>query len=122
MEFNIPRDSSRLSGMGESSLTVFGAKRVEFASKIVTDDATDSDSAKKVEQVVKKKQGSFTGVLIPTCENMWGVLIFLKFFTIVAEGGMRQALIAVLLSALAAYSTTVCLSSIASSGGLVSEG
>ena len=33
------------------------------------------------------KLGMFKGVLVPTCENMWGVIIFLRFYTIVGYAG-----------------------------------
>merc|ERR1719446_537577 len=45
-----------------------------------------------------KKKGALVGVFIPTCENMWGVLIFLRFFTIVGHAGIIQAVAAVFLS------------------------
>ncbi|CAL1173145.1 unnamed protein product [Cladocopium goreaui] len=73
-------------------------------------------------QCRKDKKGALTGVFIPTCENMWGVLIFLRFYYIVGEAGIWQTLCAVLLSFAAAFCTTCAMSSIASSGGLVSSG
>ena len=126
-DFQVPRDTSRLSqSAGEHSLTLFGHNKDIMARKlkahVSTPDTAPKTDKLQVEQKPTHKQGSFTGVFIPTCENMWGVLIFLKFFTIVAEGGMGRALLAVFLSSVAAYATTVCLASIASSGGIVSEG
>lgn len=38
----------------------------------------------------RKKKGAFSGVFIPTCENMWGVLIFLRFYHIVGEALGRR--------------------------------
>ncbi|CAL1144491.1 unnamed protein product [Cladocopium goreaui] len=73
-------------------------------------------------QCRKDKKGALTGVFIPTCENMWGVLIFLRFYYIVGEAGIWQTLCAVLLSFAAAFCATCAMSSIASSGGLVSSG
>ncbi|KAF4718246.1 hypothetical protein FOZ62_024340 [Perkinsus olseni] len=70
----------------------------------------------------KKKKGSFIGVFVPTCENMWGVLIFLRFFTIVGNAGFFHSLLIVLCSFIVAFCTTACMSAMASSGGLVSEG
>jgi len=73
-------------------------------------------------QTRQDKKGALTGVFIPTCENMWGVLIFLRFYYIVGQAGIWQTLCAVLLSFAAALCTTCAMSSIASSGGLVSSG
>ena len=73
-------------------------------------------------QTRQDKKGALTGVFIPTCENMWGVLIFLRFYYIVGQAGIWQTLCAVLLSFAAAFCTTCAMSSIASSGGLVSSG
>eukprot|EP00397_Hematodinium_sp_SG-2012_P001356 GEMP01001357.1.p1 GENE.GEMP01001357.1~~GEMP01001357.1.p1 ORF type:complete len:1249 (+),score=221.98 GEMP01001357.1:134-3880(+) len=70
----------------------------------------------------KNKKGAITGVFIPTCENMWGVLIFLRFNYIIGNAGIGQALLAVSLSFLAALFTTVSLSACVSSGGVVSRG
>ncbi|CAK9068972.1 unnamed protein product [Durusdinium trenchii] len=74
------------------------------------------------QNVKKDKKGALTGVFIPTCENMWGVLIFLRFYYIAGQAGIWQTLCAVLLSFTAAFCTTAAMSSIASSGGLVSSG
>jgi len=70
----------------------------------------------------KKKKGAFSGVFVPTCENMWGVLIFLRFYSIVGEAGVLQALAAVLLSFTCAFCTTSSMSATVSSGGVVSQG
>lgn len=43
----------------------------------------------------KKKLGMFKGVLVPTCENMWGVIIFLRFYTIVGYAGLGVTIIIV---------------------------
>lgn len=69
-----------------------------------------------------KKKGALLGVFVPTCENMWGVLIFLRFYWIVGHAGVAQALLAVFLSFLAAFCTVSSMSAIISSGGHVSEG
>jgi solute carrier family 12 (potassium/chloride transporter), member 4/6 len=66
--------------------------------------------------------GTLTGVFIPTCENMWGVVIFLRFQTILAQEGLKSTLIGLFVCMFAALTTTSCLSAIASSGGPVSEG
>jgi len=69
-----------------------------------------------------KKKGALSGVFIPTCENMWGVLIFLRFNYIVGRAGIGYALLAVFMAFFAAFFTTVSLSACVSSGGLVSRG
>ena len=53
---------------------------------------------------------------MPTCENMWGVIIFLRFYFIVGEGGVGLALIAPSLLFITAFLTVCSLSAIASSG------
>lgn len=68
------------------------------------------------------KKGAFAGVFVPTCENMWGVLIFLRFYTIVGQAGVGQALLAVLISFCCAFCTTCSMSATVSSGGVVSQG
>lgn len=68
------------------------------------------------------KKGSLSGVFVPTCENMWGVLIFLRFYYIVGQAGVLQTLCIVCLSFTVALCTTASMSSIASSGGIVSAG
>ncbi|CAD7935813.1 unnamed protein product, partial [Amoebophrya sp. A25] len=52
-----------------------------------------------------KKVGAFAGVFVPTCENMWGVLIFLRFYLIVGNAGVSWALVAVFLSFSMAFLT-----------------
>jgi len=69
-----------------------------------------------------KKKGAFAGVFVPTCDNMWGVLIFLRFHYIVANAGIGQALAIVVLSFSCAFCTTSSMSATVSSGGLVSKG
>ena len=36
------------------------------------------------------KLGTMNGVFVPTCENMWGVLIFLRFNYIVGHAGVLE--------------------------------
>eukprot|EP00927_Polykrikos_kofoidii_P042830 TRINITY_DN36878_c0_g1_i1.p1 TRINITY_DN36878_c0_g1~~TRINITY_DN36878_c0_g1_i1.p1 ORF type:complete len:1111 (+),score=146.41 TRINITY_DN36878_c0_g1_i1:66-3398(+) len=68
------------------------------------------------------KKGWFAGVFVPTCENMWGVLMFLRFHFIVGHAGLAQTLCVVILCFFSALCTTSSVSSIAFSGGLVSRG
>ena len=55
------------------------------------------------------KKNWIVGVFIPTCENMWGVLIFLRFFEIVGHAGVVMSLVAVFISFLAAIVTRAVL-------------
>jgi potassium/chloride transporter 4/5/6 len=68
------------------------------------------------------KLGWFIGVMIPTCENMWGVLIFLRFYFVVGNAGIGIAMLIVILSFTNACLTSISLSAIASSGGSVGRG
>lgn len=66
-----------------------------------------------------KKLGVFKGVLVPTCENMWGVIIFLRFYTIVGYAGFGLSIIIVTLSFSVALLTALALSAIATCGSSV---
>jgi len=93
-------------------------------SNLLVDKVLGKDQSGSIghEGVHHKKKGAFAGVFVPTCENMWGVLIFLRFYFIVGHAGVGQALCAVLLSFVVAFCTTSSMCAIVSSGGLVSEG
>ncbi|KAF4654306.1 hypothetical protein FOL47_010039 [Perkinsus chesapeaki] len=111
----------------QNDLTIFGADASMLGETLRGRPAgykprRSSDSSVKSEVPKKKLKGTFSGVLVPTCENMWGVLIFLRFFYVVGNAGVGQACLAVVLSFIVAFCTTSCLSAIASSGGVVSEG
>jgi len=61
------------------------------------------------------------GVLIPTCENMWGVIIFLRFYLIVGNAGLGNTILIVTMSFISALLTALSLSAVATcgtSGGL----
>ena len=66
--------------------------------------------------------GAFNGVFIPTLENMLGVVIFLRFPSLIGHLGLLNCLMCVTACAAAAFTTTTCLAAISSSGGPVSEG
>lgn len=59
----------------------------------------------KKENHKSHKKGAFAGVFVPTCENMWGVLIFLRFYFVVGQAGIMHALLCVLISFTAAFCT-----------------
>jgi amino acid transporter len=88
------------SAMGTSStLPVFGSGEEQKATK-----------------GKKKKLGMFKGVLVPTCENMWGVIIFLRFYVIVGYAGLGYTIFIVTLSFSVALLTALALSAIATCG------
>ena len=62
------------------------------------------------------KLGTFFGVFMPTCENMWGVIIFLRFYTIAGHAGMGYSLVIITLSFFVALLTALSLSAIATCG------
>lgn len=62
------------------------------------------------------KLGTLKGVLIPTCENMWGVIIFLRFNNIVGNCGLGLSLLITTLSFSVALLTALSLSAIATCG------
>ncbi|KAG0586431.1 hypothetical protein KC19_2G090200 [Ceratodon purpureus] len=66
--------------------------------------------------------GTYSGVLIPTCENMWGVLIFLRFFYIVGSAGVWQTFLIVFITFLCAMLTAMSLSAIATNGKIEQGG
>ncbi|KAL2631043.1 hypothetical protein R1flu_015729 [Riccia fluitans] len=66
--------------------------------------------------------GTLSGVLIPTCENMWGVLIFLRFYYVVGNAGVWQSFLVVFISFLVAVLTTMSLSAIATNGPIEEGG
>jgi amino acid transporter len=66
--------------------------------------------------------GTISGVVVPTCENMWGVLIFLRFFFIVGHAGVWHTLFIVLVSYLSAFFTTMSLAAMATNGPVEAGG
>ena len=65
---------------------------------------------------------TLSGVIVPTCENMWGVLIFLRFFYVVGHAGVWQALVIVFISFLSSLCTTMSLSAMATNGPVEAGG
>jgi amino acid transporter len=66
--------------------------------------------------------GTLSGVIVPTCENMWGVLIFLRFFFVVGHAGVGQALLIVAISFSSSFFTTMSLSAMATNGPVEAGG
>ena len=62
------------------------------------------------------KLNTFGGVFMPTCENMWGVIIFLRFYTICGHAGLGMSIVIITLSFLVALLTALSLSAIATCG------
>lgn len=66
--------------------------------------------------------GTISGVYVPTCENMWGVLIFLRFFYVIGHAGVWQTLLIVLVSFLSSFFTTLSLAAMATNGPVEAGG
>ncbi|KAI3648409.1 hypothetical protein MP228_006263 [Amoeboaphelidium protococcarum] len=67
---------------------------------------------------VERRQGAFTGTIVPTLEFMWSVLIFVRFGQILGEAGLL-ATIAVVLMCLAVVTITgSSISAIATNGNI----
>ena len=69
-----------------------------------------------------KKKTAFKGVFVPTCENLWPVIIFLRFYYIVGQAGVIMSLVVVLISFLNSLLTSISLSAIAISGSNLEKG
>ena len=65
---------------------------------------------------------TLSGVVVPTCENMWGVLIFLRFFYVVGHAGVGVSLVIVLVSFLSSFFTVMSLSAMATNGPVEAGG
>ena len=60
---------------------------------------------------------------MPTCENMWGVLIFLRFFFVVGHAGVWQSLLIVFVSFMSSFFvSTMSLSAMATNGPVEAGG
>ena len=75
-----------------------------------------SDTMSEKKRSAQHLMGTAHGVYIPVLENMWGVLIFLRFFYIVGNAGVYETLGIVALSFLAALLTSFSLSAVATNG------
>ena len=75
-----------------------------------------SDAKKSHTGSSKAKANTFKGVYVPTCEMMWGVIIFVRFGWITGQAGVGLALLAVILCAITATLTASSLSAIATNG------
>ncbi|KJE93459.1 solute carrier family 12 [Capsaspora owczarzaki ATCC 30864] len=64
----------------------------------------------------KPKLPTFSGVFVPTCESMWGVIIFLRFGVLTGQAGVGYALFSVLLSALCVLMSTSSLCAVGTNG------
>ena len=102
--------SSNMPGSGKSVL-----ERSATSSQLpVVAPARGEDEADRGHKA--HKLGMFKGVLVPTCENMWGVIIFLRFYTIVGYAGLGLSLVIVTMSFSVALLTALALSAIATCG------
>ena len=83
---------------------------------------SESPQRSRPQEETGKKLGTMFGVFIPTCENMWGAVVFLRFGILVGKHGVGECLWSVGMGGGIALATTACLVALASSGGPVSEG
>jgi len=60
--------------------------------------------------------------MIPTCENLWVALIFLRFYYIVGHQEVVMSLLVVFISFINALLTSVSLSAIVNSGNSMDTG
>mgnify|MGYP003876185137 CR=1 FL=1 len=64
----------------------------------------------------QQQLGTVAGVIVPTLENMWGVLIFLRFYHIVGNAGIARAWGVVAVSFACAFMTALSISAIVTNG------
>ena len=69
-----------------------------------------------------KKFGTFMGVFVPCCQNILGVILFLRLGTIVGQAGVNTTLVVVGLCCLCTFMTSLSLSAIATNGAIKSGG
>ena len=69
-----------------------------------------------------KKFGTFMGVFVPCCQNILGVILFLRLGTIVGQAGVNMTLVVVGLCCLCTFMTSLSLSAIATNGAIKSGG
>ena len=69
-----------------------------------------------------KKFGTFMGVFVPCCQNILGVILFLRLGTIVGQAGVNVTLIVVGICCLTTFCTALSLSAIATNGAIKSGG
>ena len=62
------------------------------------------------------KFGWIQGVLIRCLLNIWGVMLFLRLSWVVAEAGLGQALLVILLATVVTSLTTLSMSAISTNG------
>ena len=78
--------ASRLHSRLERAPTV-GVTPMQSSMSLGSPDGKGKEATK-----AKKKLPMFKGVFVPTCENMWGVIIFLRFYKIVGYASSRARL------------------------------
>ncbi|KAI3632094.1 hypothetical protein MIR68_009930 [Amoeboaphelidium protococcarum] len=67
---------------------------------------------------VERRQGAFTGTIVPTLEFMWSVLIFVRFGQILGEAGLLVTIAVVLLCLAVVTITGSSISAIATNGNI----
>ena len=90
--------------------------REREAAKLHSQLTAPAESADAKGKKKPHKLGTVKGVLIPTCENMWGVIIFLRFFLIAGNCGLGYSLLICVMSFLVSFITANSLAAIATCG------
>lgn len=75
-----------------------------------------SECGKPAEEYHGFKLGWIQGVLIPCLLNIWGVMLFLRMPWIVAESGIFQATVIIVISTIICGLTTLSLSALCTNG------
>ena len=76
----------------------------------------DISESGKTDEFHGFKLGWIQGVLIPCLLNIWGVMLFLRMPWIVAESGILQAIIIIVISTIICGLTTLSLSALCTNG------
>lgn len=76
----------------------------------------ENGSVEETEEVHGFKLGWIQGVLIPCLLNIWGVMLFLRMPWIVAESGVLQAIVIIVISTAVCGLTTLSLSALCTNG------
>ena len=78
--------------------------------------------ADKKPAAAPKKFGTFMGVFVPCCQNILGVILFLRMGTIVGQAGVQTSLMVVGLCCCTTFMTSLSLSAIATNGAIKGGG
>ncbi|RDD47585.1 Solute carrier family 12 member 6 [Trichoplax sp. H2] len=82
----------------------------------------DQDAVSEQVTVKRNKMGTLIGVYLPTLQNIFGVLLFLRLTWIVGSAGVLQAFLVVALSCCTTLLTAISMSAIATNGKVPAGG